>query len=59
MKGVTEANLVIGSEKLYVEECTGRNLVSGTSQFPLLSLPRAIYGAGQETLGHFLHPLTS
>ena len=36
---------------------TGTNEVSGTSQFSLLSLPRAIYGAGQATLrkkGKFL-----
>ena len=32
---------------------TGTNEVSGTSQFSLLSLPRAIYGAGQATLGRF------
>ena len=33
--------------------CTGTNEVSGTSQFSLLSLPRAIYGAGQATLKDF------
>ena len=36
-----------------ISGCTGANVVSGTSQFLLLSFPLANYGAGQATLGHF------